>query len=64
MKTMTLLAAVFAVSLLMTTGCACCKKNGACAKPAMACDGSCCKDGATCAKCCTDAAGCAKCCKK
>jgi hypothetical protein len=30
----------------------------------MACDGSCCKDAATCAKCCTDAAGCAKCCKK
>ena len=62
MKTMTLLAAVFAVSLLMTTGCAHCK-NGACSKPA-ACDGSCCSDHATCMKCCKDAAGCAKCCHK
>ena len=60
---MMILAAVFAAGILMTTGCStCCKK--ASAKPAMACDGSCCKDGATCAKCCTDAAGCAKCCHK
>lgn len=65
MKTLTMLAAAFAVSLLLTTGCStCCCKSGTCAKPATACDGSCCKDPATCAKCCTDAAGCAKCCKK
>ena len=65
MRTMLILATVFAAGLLMTAGCStCCKKDGACTKPAMKCDGSCCKDGATCAKSCTDAAGCAKCCKK
>ncbi|MDD5138985.1 MAG: hypothetical protein PHY43_01850 [Verrucomicrobiales bacterium] len=65
MKTMLTLAAVFAAGILMTTGCStCCKKDAASAKPAMACDGSCCKDKATCTKCCTDEAGCAKCCKK
>jgi hypothetical protein len=63
MKSLMILAAVFAAGLMLTTGCSTCK-NGSCAKPAMACDGSCCKDGATCAKCCTDAAGCAKCCHK
>lgn len=51
----------------MTTGC--CSMHGhkdcsTCAKPAMKCDGSCCKDPATCTACCTNAAGCAKCCKK
>ena len=44
-----ILAAVFAAGILMTTGCAHCHK-GTCCKPAMKCDGSCCKDGATCAK--------------
>ncbi len=63
MKTTMILAAVFAVALLMTTGCACCK-SGASTKTATACDGSCCSDHATCTKCCTDTAGCAKCCKK
>ena len=60
MKTMMILTAVFAAGMLMTTGC----KTGTCAKPAMACDGSCCSDHATCMKCCKDAAGCAKCCHK
>ena len=65
MKSMMILAAVFAAGMLMTTGCStCCHKDKSCTKPAMACDGSCCKDGAACAKCCKDAAGCAKCCKK
>ena len=65
MKSMMILAAVFAAGLMMTTGCAnCCKDKGSCAKPAAACTGACCADKATCAKCCTDAAGCAKCCKK
>ncbi len=59
MKTMMILAAVFAAGILMTTGC-----KTASAKSDMACDGGCCKDSATCAKCCTDAAGCAKCCHK
>ena len=59
-----MLAVVFATGILMTTGCSTCHKGGACTKSAMACDGSCCKDSATCAKCCTDAAGCAKCCHK
>lgn len=65
MKTLMILAAVFAAGLMMTTGCASCK-DGSCSKPAtaMKCDGGCCKDSVTCAKCCTDAAGCAKCCKK
>ena len=66
MKTMMLLAAVFAAGMMMTTGCVHCK-DGSCSKPAaahMKCDGSCCSDHATCMKCCTDAAGCAKCCKK
>jgi hypothetical protein len=55
----------FAAGIMMTTGCAHNgRMNGCCAKRAMLCDGSCCKDSATCAKCCTDAAGCAKCCKK
>jgi len=58
---MLILGAVCAAGLFFTTGC---KSCSSCAKPAMKCDGSCCKDGATCAKCCTDAAGCAKCCKK
>jgi len=59
------LAAVIAVGVLMTTGCAT-GKSGSCCKPATtaACTGACCKDAATCAKCCTDAAGCAKCCHK
>ena len=65
MKSLMILAAVCAAGFLMTTGCAtCCKKDGTCAKPAMKCDGGCCKDPATCAKCCKDEAGCAKCCKK
>ena len=67
MKTMLILTAVFAAGILMTTGCSstsCCKNEGACTKPAMKCDGGCCKDPAACAKCCADAAGCAKCCKK
>jgi hypothetical protein len=58
-----ILGVVCAVGLLFNTGCASCS----CGKPAAtasACDGSCCKDPATCAKCCGDAAGCAKCCKK
>ena len=59
MKTMMILTAVFAAGMLMTTGC---KTGGA--KSAMACDGSCCSDHATCIKCCKDAAGCAKCCHK
>jgi hypothetical protein len=63
MKTMMILAAVFAAGILMTTGCST-SKSASNAKPATACDGSCCKDSAACAKCCTDAAGCAKCCKK
>ena len=63
MKTMMILAVVFAAGILMTTGCAT-GKSAANDKSAAACDGSCCKDSATCAKCCTDAAGCAKCCKK
>lgn len=67
MKTMMILAAVFAAGILMTTGCSstCCKNEGACTKPAAsACTGACCSDPATCAKCCKDEAGCAKCCKK
>ena len=63
MKSLMILAAVCAAAMLMTTGCATCKDKSCC-KPAVKCDGSCCKDPATCAKCCTDAAGCAKCCKK
>ena len=63
MKSMMILAAIFAAGILTTTGCkTCCKTESA--KPAMACDGSCCKDKATCAKCCKDEAGCAKCCHK
>ena len=63
MKSMMTLVAVFAAALMMTTGCkTCCKSESA--KPAMACDGSCCTDHATCTKCCKDAAGCAKCCHK
>ena len=61
MKTMMILAAVFAAGMLLTTGC---KSCNSCVKPAMACNGSCCSDHTTCAKCCTDAAGCAKCCHK
>ena len=65
MKNLMLLAAVCTVALLMTTGCStCCKKDSSCSKPAMKCDGSCCKDDATCAKCCKDEAGCKVCCKK
>ena len=66
MKTMMILAAVFAAGILMTTGCSStsCHKKDACTKPAMKCDGGCCKDPAACAKCCKDATGCAKCCKK
>ena len=66
MKTLMTLAAVIAVGVLMTTGCAT-GKSGSCCKPAAAtaaCSGACCKDAVTCAKCCTDAAGCAKCCQK
>lgn len=63
MKSMIILAAVFAAGLMMSTGCStCCKSDTA--KSAMKCDGSCCKDSATCAACCKDAAGCAVCCKK
>ena len=67
MKHLMILAAVCTAGILMTTGC--CSMHGhkacsACAKPAMKCDGSCCKDPATCTACCTNAAGCAKCCKK
>ena len=65
MKTIMMLAMVAVAAILMSTGCStCCKKDGTCTKPAMKCDGSCCKDAATCAKCCKDEAGCAKCCKK
>jgi len=66
MKSMMILAAVFAASLLMATGCcSTCKQESTCDKPAAAaCTGACCKDPAACAKCCGDAAGCAKCCKK
>jgi len=65
MKTMMMLAAVFAVGVMMTTGCStCCKKDGAETKTAMSCNGSCCKDAASCAKCCKDEAGCKKCCPK
>ena len=59
MKTMTMIAALFAASLLLTTGCATHSQG----KSAKKCDGSCCNDPAMCAKCCGDAAGCAKCCK-
>ena len=66
MKSMLILTAVFAAGILMTTGCSStsCHKEGTCTKPAMKCDGGCCKEAAACAKCCKDAAGCAKCCKK
>ncbi len=65
MKTMMILAAVFAAGILMTTGCStCCHKDSACCQPAVKCDGTCCKDAATCAKCCKDEAGCKQCCKK
>jgi hypothetical protein len=59
MKTMMIMAAVFAAGILMTTGCKTAED-----KSGMACNGSCCSDHATCTKCCTDAAGCAKCCHK
>lgn len=63
MKKLTMVAALFAASLLMTTGCATHCHKGSCTMAAQKCDGSCCSDHATCAKCCKDAAGCAKCCK-
>ena len=62
MKSMMILAAVFAAGILMNTGC--CSTCGHKDMAAMKCDGGCCKDPATCAKCCKDEAGCAKCCKK
>ena len=62
MKTMIL--AVLATSLMLTTGCSTCACHKPAATTASACDGSCCKDAAKCAACCGDAAGCAKCCKK
>jgi hypothetical protein len=68
MKNLMLLAAVAAVSLLMTTGCGTCshcsKKDASCGKPAAACTGACCSSHEDCAKCCKDADGCAKCCHK
>ncbi len=66
MRTMMILAAVFATGVLLTTGCSstCCGKHDSCKMPAAKCDGSCCKDPATCTACCTNAAGCAACCKK
>ncbi len=62
---MLMLGALCAVGLLLNTGCKCCSKGGSDTKSsASACDGSCCKDAATCAKCCKDEAGCKACCKK
>ncbi len=61
MKTIALFATVLVASLFLTTGC---KTNESSTTTAAGCDGSCCKDAATCTKCCGDAAGCAKCCKK
>ena len=59
MKTIALFATLLATSLFLTTGCASSHDSAS-----ASCDGSCCKDSATCTKCCGDTAGCAKCCKK
>ncbi|MEJ0090528.1 MAG: hypothetical protein WDM80_12410 [Limisphaerales bacterium] len=64
MKTIMMLAVIFAAGILLTTGCSSTYKTGSSTKTVTACDGSCCADHATCAKCCTDSAGCAKCCHK
>jgi hypothetical protein len=61
---MLILGAACAVGLLFNTGCASCNCSKPATTTASTCDGSCCKDPATCTKCCGDAAGCAKCCKK
>ena len=61
MKTMMMIAALFATSLMMTTGCA--THSGSNSMAATKCNGSCCSDPAKCAACCGDKAGCEKCCK-
>lgn len=57
MKSILLLATIFATSVFLATGCA--TKSGS---ASAGCDGSCCKDPTACAKCC--GTNCASCCMK